>query len=128
MSALSPEAMREMRKIAGGSDDPVSAMSRRWEALHESADRLARMAHLSPDRDAAATDAFAAMLDEATGWQREIASQGIEDIDAMLQPGMAALATLAQRGQDATAPALALWCEFHHARDAVLSAVRPYPA
>ncbi|BDW81032.1 hypothetical protein MACH24_04700 [Erythrobacter sp. Dej080120_24] len=128
MSAMSPEAMREMRKIAGGSDDPVSTMSRRWDALHETANRLAQMAHLSPDRHLPATDAFSEMLDHATGWQRELAAQGIDDIDAMMQPGMAALTTLVQRGQDATAPALALWCEFHHARDAVLSAVRPYPA
>lgn len=128
MSAMSPEAMREMRKIAGGSGDPISTMSRRWDALHETANRLAQMAHLSPDRHSPTTDAFSEMLDHATGWQREVAAQGIDDIDAMMQPGMAALATLAQRGQDATAPALALWCEFHHARDAVLSAVRPYPA
>lgn len=128
MSAMSPEAMRKMREIAGGSDDPASTMSRRWDALHETANQLAQMAHLSPDRHSPTTDVFSEMLDHATGWQREVVAQGIDDIDAMMQPGMAALTTLVQRGQDATAPALALWCEFHHARDAVLSAVRPYPA
>jgi putative intracellular protease/amidase len=50
-------------------------------------------------------------------------AQGLADIDAMLVPGLSALATLTARGQDATTPALALWREFHAARGSVLAAL-----
>lgn len=63
------------------------------------------------------------MLGEATEWQRELAWQGLEDIDAMMRPGMAALSSLEGRGQDVTAPALALWREFFNARGAVMSVI-----
>jgi len=65
------------------------------------------------------------MLDEASEWQRQMASQGIEDIDAMMRPGLTAIATITQRGADVQAPAMTLWREFHHAREAVLALVQP---
>jgi hypothetical protein len=38
------------------------------------------------------------------------------------------LATLTARGQDTSAPALALWREFHAARASVLAALQPAAA
>ena len=52
-----------------------------------------------------------------------LARETIGDIDAMLQPGLAALRAIAARGQDTTAPAIALWREFHASRNALLALV-----
>ena len=43
----------------------------------------------------------------------------------MLQPGLFALRAIAARGQDTTAPALALWREFHALRSALLALAPP---
>ena len=50
-----------------------------------------------------------------------LANEGVEDLDAILQPGLTALRTIRARGQDTTAPALALWREFHALRSALLN-------
>ncbi|WP_354144922.1 hypothetical protein [Altererythrobacter litoralis] len=50
-----------------------------------------------------------------------LASDGIADLDAILRPGLVSLRTIRARGQDATAPALALWREFHALRTGLLS-------
>lgn len=55
------------------------------------------------------------------GARLALAQDALNDIDAMLQPGLCALRAIAARGQDATAPALALWREFHAARSALLA-------
>ena len=123
MSALPPEQMRTMRDAVSDARQPVGSLTRRWEDLHHSAAQLARAAALSPEDFDGDLAAFPAMLGEANEWQREMAWQGIEDIDAMMRPGLAALNTLTERGNDATVPALALWREFHHAREAVLALV-----
>ena len=54
-------------------------------------------------------------------WQRKLVAQTVSDCAAMLDTGPAALGTLARRGQDPAAPALALWREFHAARAAMVS-------
>lgn len=41
----------------------------------------------------------------------------------MLQPGLAALRAMAARRQDTTAPAIALWREFHAYRNTLLALV-----
>lgn len=66
------------------------------------------------------------MMAEATPWQRDLAKRGIEDIVALLRPGMQALTTLVERGTATEAPALALWREFHEASEAVLSVLAPH--
>ncbi|MEO0590346.1 MAG: hypothetical protein AAFZ11_07265 [Pseudomonadota bacterium] len=129
MSALSPYQARAMREAAakGHSDDtaaPLSSLAARWEDLHEQAARLAQLADLSPEPFAGSIAAFPDRIGESDEWQRELAWQGVEDIDAMMRPGLAALATLTQRGTAANAPALALWREFYDARGAVMALAR----
>jgi hypothetical protein len=93
-----------------------------WEALHGSAARLCHMAQLAPE---APIPAFAQLVETAQPWQRTLAAQGLDDIAALLAAGLAALGTLAARGQDTAAPALALWREFYAARASVLAALNP---
>lgn len=50
-----------------------------------------------------------------------LATDTLDDLLAITAPGLAALECIAARGQDTTAPALALWREFHGARAAVLA-------
>ena len=121
MSALPPEQMREMRETAIGATRPIASLAERWQHLHEQAGRLAELAQLGKEAPHADSDAFSETLTGAMEWQRELAWQGIEDIDAMMQPGLTALQVIAGRGQDVAAPALALWREFHAAREAVLT-------
>jgi hypothetical protein len=112
-----------MRESALAAKEPLGALARRWEELHDEAGRLAALADLGPETAGPTLAGFAESLGAASEWQRELAWQGIEDIAAMMRPGLAALETLSERGQEPAGPALTLWREFHAARDAVLAVV-----
>jgi hypothetical protein len=118
MASLPPEP------ILPTNDAPCAAgaLVGQWEALHREAARLAALAGIAPE---APQPDFAALVAPAGAWQRGLAARGLVDIAAMLQPGLAALATLSARGQDTAAPALALWREFHAARASVLALFQP---
>lgn len=119
MSALPPEQMHAMRDLASGRD--ASALCRQWQAIHASAAEVAALADLSPEKLEGELAEFPDRIDAAQGWRRQLAQQGIEDIEAILATGLSALKAIAARGQDACAPAGALWREFHHARQGVLA-------
>lgn len=109
-----------MRETAEQAANPVGSLSRRWEDLHEQAAALAELAQLAPEASQADSAGFSSVLSASEEWQRELAWQSIEDIDAMMKPGLTALNVLTSRGINANAPALALWREFHAAREGVL--------
>ncbi|MBI1404016.1 MAG: hypothetical protein GC147_12490 [Porphyrobacter sp.] len=123
MASLPPEPILPASDPASAPAALPGSLVAQWEALHRQAAGLALLARIAPE-DAAALP-FAGMVAEAGQWQRTLAAQGLEDIAAMLRPGLAALATLTARGQDTAAPALALWREFHAARAAVMAALQP---
>ena len=102
---------------------PAQGISMRWNALHDAADAVALMAGLEPEKPSGAVRAFPIQIRDIGGWKLELAEQGIADMSAMLQPGLGALLAVSARGQDATAPALTLWREFHAAREALLKLV-----
>ena len=104
-----------------GASERVEAMARRWSALHADAAMVGQLADLAPEFKGQTPTAFSEALAKASDWQCRLAMEAIEDIDAMLQPGLTALRTIFSRGQDAAAPALALWREFYAAREAVLA-------
>ena len=101
------------------------ALAAQWDGLHDRAAALALLAGIAPE---AAPTPFASLSETARDWQLALAVQGLADIEAMLGAGLAALATLTARGQDTSAPALALWREFHAARASVLAALQPAAA
>lgn len=126
MSALPPSQMVAMRTAAAQSIEPLAMIQARWDAIHAGAAQVAGLAALSAEPGQPHHAAFPQMLAEASDAQRAVAARGIEDIEAMLRIGIVALTTVTRRGQDASAPALALWREFHHAREAVLMALLPF--
>ena len=114
-----------MRQTAEQATRPVGSLATRWDELQRQAAELAALAQLGPESGTAKGADFAAALSNAHEWQRELAWQGVEDIDAMMKPGLTALKVITSRGMDASAPAQALWREFHTAREAVLGLVSP---
>ncbi len=50
-----------------------------------------------------------------------MAEEGVEDVAAIMEPGLAALLAVHARGADAAPAALALWQEFLTARNALLT-------
>ncbi len=121
MTALPPDDARTMRGSSPPQAMPVQELHARWAALHDRADELAQMAQLATEPRATKCDAFANLTGGASDWQRNLAAQALDDIEAMMEPGLTALKFLEQRNQDLCAPALALWREFYSARDAVLT-------
>jgi hypothetical protein len=90
-----------------------------WARLQGQAGQLALLARLAAEAEPESA-AIEPLLAAAKPWQYTLAEQTIADIDAMLESGLTALATLSRRGQDTAAPALVLWREFHAARAALL--------
>jgi hypothetical protein len=103
----------------------VSALSMKWAALHDAANVVATLAGLAPESMSPAQRTFPATLREAAGWRRELVEQGIDDLAAILEPGISALLAVHARGVHPAAPALVLWQEFVAARDAVMRLAPP---
>ncbi len=103
----------------------VSALSMKWSALHDAAGVVATLAGIAPEPMTAALRNFPATLRDAADWRRGLAEQGIEDLGAVMEPGLSALLAVHARGVSPAAPAMALWQEFVAARDALLALSPP---
>lgn len=103
----------------------ASATSLKWTALHDAAAVVAQLAGLEEERPSPEIRNFPAVIRDATAWRKETAERGIDDLTAMMEPGIAALLAVNARGADSEAPALALWNEFHAARAAILALAPP---
>ena len=128
MSALPPDQIRSMQQAlqsTGRTARSPEAFAERWLEMHAQAETLAQFADLSSKPATEDIASLPAALAKASEWQQDLAWQAAEDIDAMMQPGMTALRTITARGQDASAPAMALWREFHAARSAIIDIVTP---
>ena len=93
-------------------------------ASHCQAARLALLARLAPE-PVEFRGEIGAVIARSRPWQRALVAQAVADCAAMLETGLAALATLSRRGQDTAAPALVLWREFHAARAGMLAVLDP---
>lgn len=120
MSALPPDDLINLRSSAFAARRPIESMIARWQSTHATVNRLASLAGLGKEQQPASQRAFVRALEQAAEWQRELAWQGVEDIEAIVDSGMEALAVLEARGQDVSTPALALWREVHAARRGVM--------
>lgn len=96
-------------------------------ALHGKAATLALLARLAPEPVEIGGE-LGAVIARAQPWQRALVAQTIGDCGAMLDSGLTALGTLSRRGQDAAAPALVLWREFHAARASMVAVLTNEPA
>lgn len=103
----------------------ASAMSMKWSALHDAANVISTLAGLAVEPVRAEVRNFPAVMRDVGGWRRDAAEQGIEDLAAIMEPGLAALLAVNARGANPGAAALALWQEFHAARAALLTLTPP---
>ena len=103
----------------------ASALSMKWSALHDAAEAVAAICGMPCPPLSQLVRAYPAMMRDAGEAHRALAAQGIEDLTAIMEPGLAALAAAMARGAHPRAAALALWDEFCRARDALLALAPP---
>lgn len=99
----------------------ANASALRWAALAEAAQVVALLAGIEPEPATPEILDFPALIEDAETWRRERAEHGIEDLAAVMEPGIAALLSVNGRGADPRPAAMALWREFVAARAALLS-------
>lgn len=104
---------------------PGARLSGKWAALHEAADVVGALAGLTEEAAAPEVRDFPVAVREAEGWRRALAEQGMEDLTAIMEPGLSALLAVRARGADGRAAAQALWREFQAARDSLLTLIPP---
>ena len=97
----------------------------KWTALADAANIVATLAGLEPERPGPEVRNFPALIRDADAWRRERAEYGVDDLAAVMEPGMAALLAINARGADPRAAALALLNEFNAARAALLTLLPP---
>jgi len=93
----------------------------RWAALTDAGNVVARLAGLEPERTTPEMRNFPALIRDTDPWRRERAQNGIVDLTAIMEPGIAALLAVNARGADPRPAARTLWREFIAARTAILS-------
>lgn len=103
----------------------ASVMSMKWSALHDAAGVVAMLAGLQAEAMRPEVRNFPAVMRDAGGWRRDAAERGIEDLAAIMEPGLAALLAVNARGGNPAAAALALWREYCAARAALLALTPP---
>jgi hypothetical protein len=110
---------------AGFAHGSPSATSMRWAALADAANVVALLAGVEPERPTPELRNFPALIRETETWRREQAENGVADLAAVMEPGIAALLAVNARGADPRPAAMALWREFTAARAAILSLLPP---
>jgi hypothetical protein len=95
-----------------------SATSMRWAALADAANVVAALAGIEPERPSPEVRNFPALVRDAERWRREQAENGVADLAAVMEPGIAALLAVSARGADPRPAARALWREITAARGA----------
>jgi hypothetical protein len=113
----------EPRAPFGGST--VSAMSMKWAAVHDAASAVCELAGLAPEYRKPDVRNFPAIIRDTGGWRHGVAEQGVDDLAAIMEPGLAALVALHARGAPVKPAALALWQEFQASRTALLALIPP---
>ena len=104
MATLPPETIPPQAATLPADSAASEALAEALVALHGQAAGLALLARLGSERVEIGGE-LGAVIARAAPWQR----------------ALAALGTLARRGQDPVAPALVLWREFHAARAAIVN-------
>ncbi|WP_253185977.1 hypothetical protein [Novosphingobium sp. NDB2Meth1] len=108
-----------------GARPAASQMAVKWTAVHEAAAAIGELAGIAPEYRSPEVRNFPAIMRDTGGWRMRLAEQGVDDLAAILEPGLAALLALHGSGAPAGAAALALWQEFHTARAGLLALIPP---
>ncbi len=115
LPAQGPELAPTLGTIAAGEIDHL------WRMLHGRGEAIAAMAALAREPFVGELAEFPLAIRAQGPARLALATNTLDDLLAITAPGLAALECIAARGQDTTAPALALWREFHAARTALMS-------
>lgn len=99
--------------------DPDLRLAVRWTALAEAARVVAQLATPGTPEEVEAAVRLPMVLKHALGNRRMLIEQGIDDMLAMMEPGLTALLDVHQRGGQTAPAANALWQEFLRARRGV---------
>ncbi len=97
----------------------------KWRALHKVASAVADLAGIGADAPDTIVPDFPAMLAQTSGWRRNLAEDGLDDLIAIVEPGVGALLAAHARGHDAAPAATILWREIVLARATLLDLVAP---
>jgi hypothetical protein len=103
----------------------LDALTLQWAALREAASAIAMLAGEEVLAHAPEHLAFPRGLHSAPPRRRMMIEQALGDLVAMMEPGVAALLSVHERGGDAAPAARALWQEFVAARGGVIALVPP---
>lgn len=96
-----------------------------WSALHDAAAVVSTLAGLQPEMRKPEIRNFPAIMRDTGGWRYDLAKQGVNDLAAFMEPGLAALLAVSARGVSPVSAALALWQEFITTRAALLALIPP---
>ncbi len=101
----------------------VEDLAHKWKAVHDAAAAVGHLAQFG--RETPGPEIIELPVRAADRGERifEAAARGIDDLAAVMQPGLRALLALTAQGQDTTIAALVLWREFHAARTAIVDLV-----
>jgi len=102
-----------------------AATSIRWAALGEAGAVVAMLAGIEAERPNRLIRNFPGLLRECPAWQRDLATGWIDDLNAIMEVGLAALLAVNARGTDCRAAAVSLWQEYLAARGALLALLPP---
>ncbi|NOW49025.1 hypothetical protein FHW96_005216 [Novosphingobium sp. SG751A] len=110
-----------------GDTDSLGAdpLGMRWGALREAARAIGALAGGNSAQEVTALLAFPAGLRRADPRRARLIEQSIGDLVAIMEPGVAALLAVHERGGDVRPAARALWQEFTSARGGLLALVPP---
>jgi len=104
---------------------PACPTALKWSALHDAVGIVGVLAGLAPESVTPQVRNFPVLVRDAGGWRTALAEQGVDDLTAIMEPGIAALLEVHARGASCAAAALALWHEFVGARAALLALASP---
>lgn len=121
MNAVAPALAPNTGRHPTGS----SAAALRWAALTDAGQVVAMLAGVSVERPGREIREFPVLLRTAKPWRREAAELALEDLSAIMEPGIAALMAINARGGDCRVAAQALWSEFDTARKALIAMLPP---
>ena len=124
MSVNSFSSMADAGRASFGTA-AASAISMKWAALGDASAIVAQLAGVEPEKPTPTMRNFPAVIRDAGGWRYDTARKGIEDLSAMMEPGLAALLAVNARGADPSAAAKALWREYCAAKQALLALAPP---
>ena len=110
--------LASLEQRSGGLQRPEELVAQ-WDAIHQAASAVAALAQLGPEHPDDALQALPHHAGRLDSSRYQLVARGIDDLSAVMQPGLQALLAMTDRGADTTSAALTLWREFYKARDAI---------